>query len=153
MNFAPEKKKRHLALATWRRNLAILCLTGLPSGNLLKWDSGPVQGVPFLPNPTTRKGWPPHRGLRPLFFTNSDVASFTSHKNKSVVSKKCDLHFSILIKSFIRTQRKSVRIKGGKCSYDLQGTCWMLGHPHRLPAGHTLQLLSSISTNFNSLKS
>ena len=40
--------------------------------------------VPSLPNPTTRKGWPHHRGLRPLLFSNSDVGSFTSHKNKSV---------------------------------------------------------------------
>ena len=40
--------------------------------------------VPSLPNPTTRKGWPHHRGLRPLLFLNSDVGSFTSHKNKSV---------------------------------------------------------------------
>ena len=38
--------------------------------------------VPSLPNPTTRKGWPHHRGLRPLLFSNSDVGSFTSHKNK-----------------------------------------------------------------------
>ena len=40
--------------------------------------------VPSLPNPTTRKGWPHHRDLRPLLFSNSDVGSFTSHKNKSV---------------------------------------------------------------------
>ena len=40
--------------------------------------------VPSLPNPTTRKGWPHHRGLRPLLFSNSDVGSFTSHKNKLV---------------------------------------------------------------------
>ena len=40
--------------------------------------------VPSLPNPTTRKGWPHHRGLRPLLFSNSDVGSFTSHKNKSM---------------------------------------------------------------------
>ena len=40
--------------------------------------------VPSLPNPTTRKGWPHHRGLRPLLFSNSGVGSFTSHKNKSV---------------------------------------------------------------------
>ena len=40
--------------------------------------------VPSLPNPTTRKGWSHHRGLRPLLFSNSDVGSFTSHKNKSV---------------------------------------------------------------------
>ena len=40
--------------------------------------------VPSLPNPTTCKGWPHHQGLRPLLFSNSDVASFTYHKNKSV---------------------------------------------------------------------
>ena len=40
--------------------------------------------VPSLPNPTTRKGWPHLRGLRRLLFSNSDVGSFTSHKNKSV---------------------------------------------------------------------
>ena len=40
--------------------------------------------VPSLPNTTTRKGWPHHRGLPPLLFSNSDVASFTSLKNKSM---------------------------------------------------------------------
>ena len=40
--------------------------------------------MPSLPNPTTCKGWPHHRGLRPLLFSNSDVGSFTSHKNKSM---------------------------------------------------------------------
>ena len=40
--------------------------------------------VPSLPNPTTRKGWPHRRGLRPLLFSNSDVGSFTSRKNRSV---------------------------------------------------------------------
>ena len=40
--------------------------------------------VPSAPNPTTREGWPHHRGLRPLLFSNSSVGSFTSHKNKSV---------------------------------------------------------------------
>ena len=40
--------------------------------------------VPSLPNPTTREGWPHHRGLWPLLFSNSDVGSFTSKKNKSV---------------------------------------------------------------------
>ena len=40
--------------------------------------------MPSLPNPTTREGWPHHRGLRPLLFSNSDVGSFTSKKNKSV---------------------------------------------------------------------
>ena len=42
------------------------------------------QAMPSLPNPTTCKGWPHHRGLRPLLFSNSDVGSFTSHKNKSM---------------------------------------------------------------------
>ena len=40
--------------------------------------------MPSLPNPTTHKGWPHHRGLRPLLFSNSSVGSFTSHKNRSV---------------------------------------------------------------------
>ena len=40
--------------------------------------------VPSALNPTTRKGWPHHRGLRPLLFSNSDVGSFTSHQNKSL---------------------------------------------------------------------
>ena len=40
--------------------------------------------VPSLSNPTTRKGWPHHRGLQPVLFSNSDVGSFTSHKNKLV---------------------------------------------------------------------
>ena len=36
--------------------------------------------VPSLPNPTTCQGWPHHRGLWPLLFSNSDVGSFTSHQ-------------------------------------------------------------------------
>ena len=40
--------------------------------------------VPSPPNHTTRKGWPHHRGLRPVLFSKSDVGSFTPHKNKSV---------------------------------------------------------------------
>ena len=39
--------------------------------------------VPSLPNLTTRKGWPHHRGLRTLLFSKRDVGSFTSHKSKS----------------------------------------------------------------------
>ena len=30
------------------------------------------------------EGWPHHRVLRPLLFSNSGVGSFTSHKNKSL---------------------------------------------------------------------
>ena len=55
--------------------------TGLPRGNV--HERVPCE-VPSLPNPTTRKGWPHHRGLQLLLFLNSDVGSFTSHKNKSV---------------------------------------------------------------------
>ena len=58
--------------------------TGLPRGNVHERDSSPICKVPSVLNPTTRKGWPHHRGLRPLLFSNSDVGSFTSHENKSV---------------------------------------------------------------------
>ena len=40
--------------------------------------------VPTLSNPTTCQGWPHHSGLQPLLFSNSDVSSFTSHKNESL---------------------------------------------------------------------
>ena len=39
--------------------------------------------VPSLLNPSTRKGWPHHRGLRPLLFSNSDVGSFTVHPTRT----------------------------------------------------------------------
>ena len=32
-------------------------------------------------------GWPHHRGLRPLLFSNSGVGCFTSHKNQISISK------------------------------------------------------------------
>ena len=35
-------------------------------------------------NDLMSEGWPQHRGLRPLLFSNSSVGSFTSHKNRSV---------------------------------------------------------------------
>ena len=40
--------------------------------------------MPSLPNPSTRRGWSHHRGLRPLriLFSNSGVGSFTSHLNR-----------------------------------------------------------------------
>jgi len=47
------------------------------NGTQVPWE------VPSLANPTTCKGWPLHQGLWPLLFSNSDVGSFTSHKNKS----------------------------------------------------------------------
>ena len=46
---------------------------------------GPMQGRchPY-PIQQPRKGWPHHRGLRPLLFSKSSLGSFTSHKNRSV---------------------------------------------------------------------
>ena len=56
--------------------------------------------VPSVLNPTTRKGWPHHRGLRPLLFSNSDVGSFTSHENREISESavRRDLRFFILIR-------------------------------------------------------
>ena len=54
-----------------------------PEGRCTNGTQVPCE-VPSLLNPTTRKGWSHHRGLRSLLFSNSDVGSFTSHKNKSV---------------------------------------------------------------------
>ena len=56
---------------------------GCPRGMCTNGTQVPCE-VPSLTNPTTRKGWPHHRGLQPLLFLNSDVGSFTSHKKKSV---------------------------------------------------------------------
>ena len=45
------------------------------------------------------EGWPQHRGLRPLLFSNSVVGSFTSHKNQTSVSAvRPDLRFFVLIR-------------------------------------------------------
>ena len=64
--------------------------------------------VPSLPNPITRKGWPHHRGIRPLLFSNSDVGSFTSHKNKSV-KLLCDGTYGL--SSLSEKTRKSNRLQ------------------------------------------
>ena len=37
-------------------------------------------------NDVVSEGWPQHRGLRPLLFSNSGMGSFTSHKNQVSVS-------------------------------------------------------------------
>ena len=43
------------------------------------------------------EGWPQHRGLRPLLFSNSGVGSFTSHENQiSVSAVRGDLRCSSL---------------------------------------------------------
>ena len=44
------------------------------------------------------EGWPQHRGLRPLLFSNSGVGSFTSYKNQiSASAVRRDLRFFVLI--------------------------------------------------------
>ena len=48
--------------------------TGLPRGNRHERDTQVPSKVPSLPNPTTREGWPHHRGLRPLLFSISESA-------------------------------------------------------------------------------
>ena len=60
-------------------DMSLLC----PEGMCMNRTQVPCE-VPSPPNPTTCQGWPNHQGLRPLFFSNSDVGSFTSNKNKSV---------------------------------------------------------------------
>ena len=80
---------------TWMCNIRMQAITiylfiyqlfwtqACPEGMCTNGTQVPCE-VPSLPNPTTRKGWPHHRGIRPLLFSNSDVGSFMSHKNKSV---------------------------------------------------------------------
>ena len=58
--------------------------TGLPRGMYTNGTQAPGEVPLSLPNPTTRKGWPHYRGVRPLLFSNIGVGSFTSRKNKSV---------------------------------------------------------------------
>ena len=49
--------------------------------------------------PQPRRGWPHHRGLRPLLFSNSSVGSFTSHENQiSESAVRRDLRFFVLIR-------------------------------------------------------
>ena len=57
----------------------------------------PLQIPP--PPPQPRRGWPHHRGLRPLLFSNSGVGSFTSHKNQIRESAvRRDRRFFVLIR-------------------------------------------------------
>ena len=54
------------------------------------------------------EGWPQHRGLRSLLFSNSGMGSFTSHKNQiSVSAVRRDLRFS----SLSERTRKSNRLQ------------------------------------------
>ena len=59
-------------------------------------------------NDMMSEGWPQHRGLRPLLFSNSGVGSFTSHKNQVSVSAVRRAHgFS----SLSENTRKSNRLQ------------------------------------------
>ena len=50
-------------------------------------------------NDVMSEGWPQHRGLRPLLFSNSGVGSFTSQKNQiSVSAVRWDPRFFVLIR-------------------------------------------------------
>ena len=54
----------------------------------------------------THEGWPQHRGLRPLLFSNSGVGSFTPHKNQiSVSAVRRDLRFSSLSEKTRKSNR------------------------------------------------
>ena len=82
--------ERELTVMSTRKSYEVFTLLyqlfwaqACPEGMCTNWTQVPCK-VPSLPNPTTHKGLPHHWGLRPLLFLNSDVGSFTSHKNKSV---------------------------------------------------------------------
>ena len=76
------------------------------------------------------EGWPQHRGLRPLLFSNSGVGSLTSHKNQiSVSAVRRDLRFS----SLSEKTRKSNRLQ-----MSLQRQHFLLSYvkdPESWPAG------------------
>ena len=68
---------------TWTCNIRMQAITLYLFTYQLFWTQAYPEGmctngtqvpckVPSLPNPTTRKGWPHHWGLRPLLFSNSD---------------------------------------------------------------------------------
>ena len=66
-----------------------------PSVHLLVFCTHPTHYV----NDVICEGWPNHRGLRPLLFSNSSVGSFTSHNNQlSVSAARRDTRFFVLIR-------------------------------------------------------
>ena len=104
--------------------MLILCTsfsgTGPPGRNGHERDSQVPCEVPSLHNPTTRKGWSHHRGLRPLLFSNSVVCSFTSHKNRSALPPELSrgqVKFFLIVSGFLQELR---RIQLGLVSYEDQ---------------------------------
>ena len=73
--------------------------TGLPRGNRHEQDSQVPCKVPSLPNPTTRKGWPHPRGLRPLHQQCGFFYFPQEQISKSAVRR--DLRFFVLIRECV----------------------------------------------------
>ena len=65
------------------------------------------------------EGWPHHRGLRLLLFSNSGVGSFTSHKNQIVLSEKTRksnrLQVSLKRQHFLLSYLKTLRLPDPEC--------------------------------------
>ena len=58
------------------------------------------------------EGWPQHRVLRPLLFSNSGGGSFTSHKNQiSVSAVRRDLRFSSLSEKIRKSNRSQMSLQ------------------------------------------
>ena len=62
-------------------------------------SGAPIQVCPFREPTQPRRGWPHHRGLLPLLFSNGGFGSFMSHKNQilSEIAVRRDLRFFFLI--------------------------------------------------------
>ena len=71
--------------------------TGLLRENVHERDSDPMRGA--IPTQShTRKGWPHHRGLRPLLFSNSVVGLYyVPQEQISESAVRRDLRFFVLI--------------------------------------------------------
>ena len=69
--------------------------------------------MPSLPKPTTRKGWPHHRGLYVQLFSNSGVGSFTSLKNRWMkVLWDGTYRFSSLSEKIRKSNRLQISLQG-----------------------------------------
>ena len=79
----------------WGDNRRALLQYILTCEHLWAYCTHPTRDV----NDMMSEGWPQHRGLRPLLFSNSGVGSFTSHKNQvSVSAVRRDPRFFVLIR-------------------------------------------------------
>ena len=60
---------------------------------------------------TPRKGWPHHRGLRPLLLSNSGVSSFTSQKHQISEIAQCQTGPTVFLFYPRKLSRKSKRLQ------------------------------------------